>query len=875
MPERPTGTVTFLFTDIEGSTTRWEHQRQAMQQALARHDAILREAIAAHGGHVFKTVGDAFYAVFTTAPDAIDAALGAQALLQRESWDAALGELRVRIALHTGTAEERDGDYFGQPLNRVARLLGVGHGGQILLSAATHELVRDQLPTGAELRDLGEHRLKDLIRPERIFQLVAPDLHATFPLLKTLDHRPNNLPLQPNPLIGREREVKAVLQRLLQPEVRLVTLTGVGGTGKTRLALQIAAELLDSFRDGVWFVNLAPVSDPTLVITTIATTLGVREAGGQSLLATLLAYLRDKQLLFLLDNFEQVLAAASTVATLLGAAAQLKVLVTSRAPLRLQGEQEFPVPALQVPDLRRLPPVEHLTQYEAVRLFIQRAQGVKPDFAVTNTNAPAVAEICARLDGLPLAIELAAARTKMLAPDALLQRLSSRLKVLTGGARDLPARQQTLRAAIDWSYGLLEAAEQTLFARLAVFAGGCTLEAVEAVCNVEGDLKIDPFDGVASLLDKSLLRQEEDESRFVMLETIHEYARERLEASGEAEALQRQHMRFFQGLADVELTGSQQTSWLHRMEAEHNNLRAAFRRSLQLQDEEMSRQLGRTLIRLWLIRGYLSEGRRLLEEALEISGTLSVPVRARLLHYLADLISMQGDYQRAIALEEEALALCPPEDKLGMGAILNGLGNMVLAQGNYDRAEALYEQSLALRREVGHATAIADSLHNLGEAARYQDNYGQAKAMFEESLKLYREIGDQDGAVSAIYNLGEVERAQGDHRRARTLYQQSLVLAQELQGNFGMMLSLEGLAGVAGAQGEAGRTARLFGAVEVLRETLGTPRRPADSHEHECIIADARIHLDEGAWQQAWAEGRAMSLEQAVAYALEETATVP
>ena len=631
MTPRPTGTVTFLFTDIEGSTTRWEHQRQAMQAALARHDTILREAIEAHGGHVFKTVGDAFYAVFSTAPDAVDAALQAQALLQRESWDEMLGPLRVRMAVHTGAAEERDGDYFGPPLNRVARLLSAGHGGQILLSTVSQELVRDQLPAGAELLDLHEHRLKDLIRPEHVYQLMAAGLPHDFPPLKTLDHLPNNLPLQRAPFIGRERELEALKVLLQRPDVGLLTLLGVGGTGKTRLALQVAADLLDSFPDGAWFVNLAPITDPALVVPTIAATLSVTESGSQPLVETLKHYLRDKQLLLVLDNVEQVIAAADDLARLLGVAAKVKVLATSRVALRLYNEQEFPVPALALPDLKRLPPIERLSQYEAVRLFIQRAQAVKPDFQITRANAPAVAEICVQLDGLPLAIELAAARTKLLTPQAMLQRLSNRLSLLTGGARDLPARQQTLRAAIDWSYSLLDPAEQTLFAQLAVFVGGCALGAVEAVCNAEGELQIDPFDGLASLLDKSLLRQEEgtqDESRFVMLETIREYAHERLEATHNAEGLRQRHAQYFLELAKTaapEVQGPQSAEWLERLECEHGNLRAALRWTLERSEAERALEFSGALGHFWLLRGHIDEGRRWVEAALVKGSDLVSP----------------------------------------------------------------------------------------------------------------------------------------------------------------------------------------------------------------------------------------------------------
>src|SRR5918992_2625428 len=445
------------------------------------------------------------------------------------------------------------------------------------------------------------------------FQLIAPALPTSFPSLKSLDARMNNLPAQPTPLVGRERELKEVCGLLREEEVRLLTLTGPGGIGKTRLGLQIAAELLDEFEDGVFFVALATITDPALVASAIAEPLGVVEAGDQPLEEGLKDFLRSKELLLLLDNFEQVLGGAPLVGELLSECPRLNVLATSRSVLRVYGEQEFAVPPLELPDHKRLPSVERLTQYEAVRLFIERAKAARPDFSVTNENAPAVAEICVRLDGLPLAIELAAARIKLLTPSAMLERLGSRLKLLGGGARDLPERQRTLRGTIEWSHALLEEGEQVLFARLAVFAGGRTLEAIEAVCEGQGELAVDPLEGVSSLLDKSLLRQEEGpegKPRFVMLETIHEYARERLQASGEAEEARRLHAQHFLALAEEvepELSGADQLAYLERLEAEHDNMRAALTWSLENEPETVLR-LARTLARFWEKRSHYLEG---------------------------------------------------------------------------------------------------------------------------------------------------------------------------------------------------------------------------------------------------------------------------
>jgi len=762
----PTGTVTFLFTDIEGSTKLWERDSSVMQLTLARHDEILRSAIGERGGYVFKTVGDAFCATFATAPDALQAALVAQRRLLSSEWEQ-IGTLRVRMALHMGAAQERDGDYFGPPVSRVARLLSAAHGGQVLLSLPTQELVRDQLPTGTTLRDLGEHRLKDLFRPERVFQLLAPELPSEFPPLRSLDAYRNNLPLQPTPLIGREKEVAEIRQRLSHPEVRLLTLTGAGGTGKTRLGLQAAAELTQQFEEGVFFVSLAAIRDSQLVVGAVAGTLGVKEAGGQPLLESLEYYLHEKRMLLMVDNFEQVLEAAPVVTELLSAAPNLKVLATSRIPLRLYGEHEYSVPPLALPDPERPPSVERLTQYEAVRLFVERAQAAKADFSVTNDNAPAVAEICHRLDGLPLAIELAAARIKVLSAQKILEHLGNRLKLLTGGARDLPERQRTLRSTIEWSYGLLEEGEKVLFARLAVFAGGRTLEAIEAICDAEGDLPVDVLDGLASLVDKSLLKQEEGvggEPRFVMLETIHEFAREKLEGSGEAEDLRRLHARYFLALAEEAepaLEGSQQQVWLDRLEEEHDNMRTVLSWSLgQGQDAELALRIGAVLGEFWYLRGYWSEGRRWLEEALTKSGRTPTAARARALQRVSWLAYLQGDLDRAVEASQEGLRLEGVElFRTGVGdstaaELQRVLGMVVGARGELEREAELLEESLALSREVGSLRGMAVSIFILGAAWRVRGDLQRATQLLEEALTMFRKMGDQALIASVLTHLG-------------------------------------------------------------------------------------------------------------------------
>jgi predicted ATPase/class 3 adenylate cyclase len=953
MSEFPTGTVSFLFTDIEGSTRLWEQQPEAMQVALTRHEALAAQLIREHDGVLVKHrgEGDSLFAVFARAVDAVAAAVGMQrgvvgggsypvhpprraSAMPGDDGGAALtpqpplpilgeGEsetadsafllpLRVRMAIHTGDAALRDGDYFGGAVNRCARLREAAHGGQIVLSAATQELVRDQLPEGVSLRDLGECRLRDLSRPERIVQVVAPDLPSEFPPLRTLDAVRQNLPSHLTPLLGREREVADACARL-RGATRLLTLTGPGGTGKTRLAQQVAAELLDDFDGGVYFVDLAPIRDPELVVPTIAQTLGLRETGGQSIAESLKAYLREKQFLLVLDNFEQILPAAPQVVDLLAAAPGLKALVTSRAALRVRGEQEAPVSPLSLPDRKRLPGVEALSQYAAVALFIERAVAVRPDFAVTNENAPAVAEICHRLDGLPLAIELAAARVRLFPPQALLSRLESRLKLLTGGPRDVPARQQTLRDAIAWSYDLLSHQEQAFFRRLSVFTGGFTMEAAEAICAEEN-----VFDLLTSLIEKSLVRQGEyeDEPRFGMLETIREFGQERLSELGEEAAVRWEHVEFYLGLAEraePRLETGDQMEWFARLEQEHDNLRTALTWSLAaLQGGETALRFVAALSRFWYIRGYAEEGPRWATAALAHPAASHARTRARALWGSGQLAAFtQGDFAAVLTLAEESVALWQSlgdpkwlgralallglaqrnqsgpaagrpaaeqsvailrttEDAWGLAFALLSHGVGLLRLGEEQNAVHALDEAAVLARRAGDRWGISEAVSWLGDAARSQGEYGQAAAHYRESLNAARGMGCRIQVAFILLNLAWTTLHQGDDQGAAALVREGLDLACEVGCRPVMALGAAAQAGVALAQGRSERAVRLLGAVKPQIDGVDAMLSTADVADLVETEAGARAAIGEEAFAMAWAEGRAMTLEQAICVALEE-----
>jgi predicted ATPase len=809
-----------------------------------------------------------------------------QHTLASTSWPADAA-VRVRVGLHTGEPEPSSEGYVGLDVHLAARIMSAGHGGQVLLSQTTRDLVEQHLPEGTSLRDMGEHHLKDFQRPVRLFQLSLADFPADFPPLNTLDAYPNNLPIQPTPFVGREKEVAVITQMLRLRDVRLLTLTGPGGTGKSRLGLRVAAELSDAFADGVFFVNLAPISDPELVVPTIARTLELKKTGEQSLLDLLKVSLWDKHLLLLLDNFERVVSAALPVAELLSACPQLKILVTSRIALHVRAEHEFAVPPLALPDVKHLSELAAIRQYEAVALFISRAQAVKPDFQVTNANAAAVVEICAHLDGLPLAIELAAARMKLFTPQALLARLGQRFQVLTSMARDIPARQQTLRNTIEWSYTLLDSYEQRLFCWLSVFVGGCTLEAVESVCSQAGNETGQVLDGVASLTDKSLLQQREvgEEPRLVMLETIREYGLEQLAARGETDVARQTHAAYYLALAEEcvpGLLGPEEVVWLGRLEREHDNLRAAMQWLLERievrQYMEMALRLGGALHRFWRMSGHSSEGRSYLERALANSRGSTAAVRAEALNVAADLALFdQYDHAQAERLARESLAVYRElGDKRGIATSLSLLGWVAQRQFKRVEAHALHEEGLALSRELGDKRGVAKALYDLSYLAFSQGDYGRSYALKEESLALYRELGDEWSIAFLLLQVVSVASYQGDYDKAYPLAEEGLALFRELEDKEGIADALFALGGVILNQGDYAKAGSLLEEGLAMYRELGLMRGIARS-----LFSLGRVAFGQGDHTRAQAlhrEGLALFKELddkwLIALSLEELGAV-
>ena len=923
----PDGTVTFLFTDIEGSSKLWENFPEAMQPALARHDALLREAIETQGGVVFKTVGDGTYAAFSTAPEAFAAALTAQKALNSLALNISAGPahntqppipIRVRMALHTGMAERRDNDYFGAALNRVARLLSAGHGGQVLCSAPAQELARDYLPTLAALRDLGEIRLRDLSRPERVFQLLHPELPDDFPALKSLDNPayPNNLPQQLTSLIGREKESGDVV-RLLQNS-RLVTLVGAGGCGKTRLALQAAADLLENSPDGVWFVEFAPLTDAALVPQTVAQALKAPEEPGKATLQTLIERLKAKEIVVLLDNCEHVLSAAAVLTdALLRALPQIRLLATSREPLNITGETVYRVPSLSLPDPQQTQTPESLSQYEAVQLFIDRALAVAPNFVVTNANAPALAAICHRLDGIPLALELAAARSRSMPLEQIAARLDNRFQLLTGGSRASLPRQQTLRALIDWSFSLLTESEQELLRRLSIFSGGWTLEAAEAICAgigaegtgnrewgarrrlewgarrrleqeternaaIQNDLTPDTqrpipiedweiLDLLTSLADKSLVAYAERDgaARYRLLETVKQYAGDRLAERG-GDFLRECHRDYYLTLAkQSQPQGQDALRDLAILEAEHDNIRAALTASFGAPGsvEQMLESM-RPLGAFRRIRGYYSEARDSLQAALAAPGKGPTAARASALIAALFINMAMGNYEEARRQIEESVAIQRGlNEPQKLSNALMSYGNLLVEIGDFAAGKRILEEGMALSLAQGDSGM--GFYGNLGVALLYAGEHEQAEPILAREAALNRQAGIKEWEATALYNLARVALARADGDAARSHLTTSLTICCELDYRPGLLYVFFGFSLLAAAQRQVERAACLLGAHDTLRERLASLLFPAEQPEYDRQIAALRAALGQETFDAAYESGRALDWSQAIALAKE------
>lgn len=879
----PTGTITFLFSDIEGSTKKWDKQPDAMRVALAAHDRILREIFEASSGYVFKTIGDAFCVAFDTPQSALAGALESQRALREADWGE-IGELRVRMALHTGAAEHRDGDYFGQSLNRVARILATAHGGQVLLSLPTQELVRDHLPSGVQLRHLGEHRLRDLARPEHLYQLVAPNLLSEFGSLRSLESVANNLPVQLSNFIGREREM-AEVKRVLG-STRLLTLTGMGGTGKTRLSLQVAADVLDNYPDGVWLVEFATIDDPSLVLETVAAALDLRQEADRPLMNTLTSYLRDRNVLLIFDNCEHVVAACARLAeSLLRTCPKLHILASSREPMSIAGETAWPVPPLSLPEHWREitaspDAIERLGEYEAVRLFIDRATLARPAFQLTNDNIHLVAQICWRLDGIALAIELAAARIRVLTLQQIVERLDDRFHLLTTGNRNAVPRQQTLRSLIDWSHDLLSDPERRLFRRLAVFARGRTLEAIEGVCSGDGVETFEIIDLLTQLVDKSLVYVEkspEHGARYFMLESIWDYANEKLIDAGEAETYRIRHLDFYLRITEdaiPKVIGPEQREWLRRLEPEEFNVRYALDAAAELPGQ-LTKGL-RLLIatqRFVEVRGLFKEARDIFENLLKHPDAAPRDsVRAHALAAAGRLAWVADDCPASSRYHEEALAIFRElGDPGGVARALADLGFLAFDNSDLPRARALLSEAAEIAAPLAASSAdlrlAAHVEHIRGVLAAADGDFAQAFALDTESLARYREVGDTWLAIIVAWSVGVNAALLGKFDVAHAHLAECLQVGLDLGNKWGASYPLEAFAVLAVAERDYDRAARLFGAADAQRIRSGLVPQAADHPAMRAILA-AAPDFTGPAVEAARREGQMLNLEAATALAI-------
>jgi predicted ATPase/class 3 adenylate cyclase len=913
----PSGTVTLLFTDIEGSTQHWEQQRAAMADALRKHDELIRAAIEANGGHVFKTVGDAFYAVFARPSDAAAAAAAAQRAITAQDWSA-VGKLAVRMALHSGNTEERGGDYFGPPVNRTARLLAVAHGGQVVVSGATAQLLRGVMPEQSELRDLGEHRLKDLVEPEHVWQLTAPGLTEAFPPLRSLESLPNNLPQQVTPLIGRDEVLDEIEPLAL--EHRLVSLVGTGGIGKTRVALQVGANLLDGAGDGVWLVELATLTDPASVVNTIASTFGLREQADRSMLDVLLQYLRPRHLLLILDTCEHLIEETARVADAISRAApQVRLLATSREPLRIAAEHVYRLPSLAVPP-ESSPTAEDALRYGAVALFAERATASDAKFKLTDETAPIVAEICRRLDGIALAIELAAARVRMLPPRQLAQKLDERFRVLTGGSRTALPRQQTMRALIDWSYDLLSEQEQKLFRHVAIFAGGWTLDAAEVVVTDETLDALDVFDLLSSLSEKSLVvaeAQEQEIPRYRLLESTRAFALEKLEQNGELDAMARSHAQWAADLADraEEAARTVPTSrWVAEYVPEFDNERSAIHWALSHDEVVLAARIATGFARSYRNFGLEAEVRSWLDAVLakldadaqpalaarvwsELSavtvGSRGIDAAQRAVELsergndaaiaslslgrLAFKLSQAGRSEEAQATNDRALRLAKEHglaNSFFHGNALN-VGAIIASNcGRFDEARQSYAEALALTIALGDEfseglvrTNMAEFEFRLGNTVRALEVVSAVKAQARGLRSRDNYTSNANYLNNALTNSAAYQIALDDIAGARTDAREVLRLARGASW-YSTAIAIQHLATIAACSGDPRSGARLRGYVDAAYRSGGAERELTEARTYEILMTALREKLGEDEIETLAAEGARLSEDQAVAEAL-------
>lgn len=905
----PTGTVTFVLMDIVDSARLWQSQPEAMKEALKRRDIIIGEAIDNFDGHIVESgaEGDHSFTVFKTAKRALEAAVQLQTRFQTEPLHAG-DRLSVRIAIHSGDGELRTGEYWGIDVAKAQRLRDAGYGGQILVSEATRDLVKDELPRRTRLSDLGAHRLKDIVDVEHIFQLIHSDLPSVFPALKGLEGSRHNLPSQVTSFVGRKRELLAIDELLSKS--RLITLTGAGGSGKTRLALEVGRKLIDQFPDGVWMIEFAALTDGSLVAQQMAASLNLQVSPDTPALVTLSEHLRNLNTLLILDNCEHLIASCASVAqSLLEAASDIRLLATSRERLNIPGETTHLVPSLQLPDGSD----SEIEGYEAIRLFIDRAGKARPGFEITKENTEWVVQICRQLDGIPLAIELAAARSNLLSPEEIVGRLDDRFLLLTGGSRTALPRQQTLEALISWSYDLLLPPEQWLFICCGSFQGGFSLQAAETVCSGE-QLPIESvLEALGGLINKSLVIAEErpGNSRYRMLESIRQFAMFKLaESKPLSDSTGSRQLAWCMSIARdaiKNLRTVQSESAIATLELEQENIRGALDWAISNEDPS-ALELTSAIGDFWQLRGYVSEGRARLRQVLEAFSEVDGKDKAQVLHLAGTFAYVQGDFADAQASLEKALEILRrTEEPAQLALSLSTLGVVRWGKGDFQGARHALSESLALWRELGDQEGIAGSLNNLGLIAQDEGDLATARSHYDQALTIQREAGDKREIATQLNNLGEVARVLKDFEAAHSLYAESLALDTEVGNKWGMADSMrnlgialhylggrdadarekfkkaielrmelgdkngiaECLEGFALIEAAEKRSAILYGFVEALREAIGSPRSPSDADQHTEKIAYLQKNIGEERFKDFWHQGRSKSIEEAIRLVLE------